>query len=481
MKLICIILITFSFNNFCFSEDEGREPAAFYEKHFTFTFKNTSLESALHIIAEKSGLHLKMNASVSGQVNYSLKDSTLEDAMEKITELNNLDYKISDGVLIVRRMGREVQASSSEATTSLAPLRGPASDLDLTYRSIPIRFASAHELALTLLKNVKNGESLTPDESSNSLIVYSSEDTFRKIQDFVALVDKRPFQILIEAKIVETSKNFARDLGISWGDPQAAGGTAPSAGILNPAPGNPNFVFRSVLGKLNDRTLELNLQAAETRGDAKVISRPKVFTLNNKKATIHSGVTYNIRTLTNIVSSGSASGGTSGGSSSSSVSGGLKEITSGLQLDVTPTVVGEGLVRLAIKVSNSEPDSGNAVDGIPGINDNSADTSILVKGGQTATIGGLLKNSVSKTEQGVPWLSSIPVLGWLFKSQTDRDTTSELVIFITPHVVDAVGEEKAALKEIEKSEDKTERKPAAEKIPEKVTEKVTEKPAPRIN
>jgi len=437
---ICLL-----FANPCLVWAGDREPASFFEKRFTINFKNTSVEDALNLIASKANLHLKLQGKLSGKINYAMVDSSLEDAMEKISEDNKLDYRVKDGTLVVGAAKENARSPASIGDTN-----GTLDDMDLIYRSIPINYSNAREMTISLLKTLHQGESLVADDVNNTLIVYSSQTTFKKIESFVALYDRRPFQILIEAQIVETTKNFARDLGISWGDLNATSGSTPNigGGILTPAPSNPNIVMRALMGTMDGRILEANLQAAETRGDAKVVSRPKVFTLNNRKATIHSGITYNIRTLSNVIAGGGApssgSPSTPGSTSGTSIAGGLMSISSGLELDVTPTVVGAGLVRLALKVTNSEPDTGAAVDGIPGINDNSAETAILVQGGQTATIAGLLKNAVSNTQQGVPWLSHLPVIGWLFSSHSDRDTTSELMIFITPHVVDAVGEQKSA-------------------------------------
>jgi len=267
------------------------------------------------------------------------------------------------------------------------------------------------------------------------LLLFSSLNTYKQVKTFITLYDKRPSQILIEAEIVETTKSFARDLGVSFGDMNATQGNAPTAGIINPSQSDPSLVLRGLLGSINGRILEARLLAAETRGDAKIISRPKVFALNNKKATIHSGITYNIKTLSAVTTAATGSSG-SNSSTPTAVTGGIVSIASGLELDVTPTVVGEGLVRLQVKVVNSEPDAATSVDGIPGINDNSADTSILVRTGETATMAGLIKNKKSDSTTGAPWISKVPVIGWLFSSKQVSDQTSELMIFLTPHVVD---------------------------------------------
>jgi type IV pilus assembly protein PilQ len=305
----------------------------------------------------------------------------------------------------------------------------------MIFRSIPILYANLHEILIHIQKTLQPGESAVADDSNNALVVFSGPETVAQIQSFIKLFDTRPTQILIEAQIVETTKNFARSLGVSWGEttiPHANGSTVT---ITNPGPSG-NVSLRGLLGSIDGHLLEANLTAAESRGDAKIVSRPKVFTLNNHKAIIHSGLTYNIKTLSGVASSSAGPSANAG-----QLTGGITAITSGLELEVTPGVVGDGLIRLAIKVKNSEPDLGSSVDGIPGLNDNSAETSILVKGGQTATMAGLLKNTASKNTSGVPWISHIPVIGWLFSANANSDVTSELMIFLTPNIVDVTGDQ----------------------------------------
>jgi type IV pilus assembly protein PilQ len=428
------------------------------EERFSINFRNTALSDALQLIAGKGHLQLKMPKDLEGRVNYSIRNSTLADALDSIATSNEIDYQIRGGFLVIAK-------KKSDSTTAPASLStsGPATNVDtrhpaslnpaspyekpgqgLTYRSVPVMYASARDLSQQLQKNLINGETIVSDDSNNVLLLFSTLGTYEQVKTFINLYDRRPSQILIEAEIVETTKSFARDLGVSWGDMNPTVGDPSTGGIINPSQPNPNLVLRGLLGSINGRLLEARLLAAESRGEAKIVSRPKVFALNNKKATIHSGLTYNVKTLSAVTTGGSSASSGSSNSSPSAVTGGIVSITSGLELDVTPTVVGDGLVRLVVKVTNSEPDVGSGVDGIPGLNDNSAETSVLVRGGDTATMAGLIKNSNSKNQSGVPWLSHIPVLGWLFSSNQKSEATSELMIFLTPHIIEVNAPDRVA-------------------------------------
>ena len=418
--------------------DGGHHPAAFYESRFTMAFRETPIEDALELIAHKAGLALKTEGSFRGDVTESLINSTLDEAMEKIASDHNFNYEIRKNTLYVTSEDSEDSGGSGGGGGGGSGSAGTAS-----FRAIPVLFANAREIMNGATKALKRSESLTVDDGTNSLILFGSDASFAKVKQYVALQDKAPKQILIEAQIVETTKNFSRDIGISWGEITNADTLVSprfSGSVTAPGPVPPIFTLKGLIGAVDGRALDAKLTAAETTGDAKVISRPKVFTLNNRRATVHSGITYNIKTLSTVDSKQGSSGSGSGGTNTQSgtVAGGLVEVKAGLNLEVTPTIVGDDHVKMTIKVENSEPNTGAAVDGIPGIVDNSADTSILVKSGQTATMAGLMKNSLSNTRNGVPWLSRIPVLGWLFSSHSDKDLTSELMIFITPHVMPTV-------------------------------------------
>ncbi|MCM2282515.1 MAG: hypothetical protein NDI61_11795 [Bdellovibrionaceae bacterium] len=398
-----------------------RMPASFVEKKFSVTVSDVSLPDLLKLIAQQGGVTIEVDESISGKASYSFQDTTLKDALERISRDHDFTFEVVDGVVFVDK---------TEKATSQT---GAGSGRGLGVRVIGIKNANAKEISDKLPKIFKTNESLLVDDATNSLVFYGSSGSYNKLLEFVQAFDQMPLQIMIESQILETSKNFVRDVGFRWGSTEAdptIGKHAVGNGFINTGvPSNPNLMGKFLLGWIDGKSLEAHLVAAESAGDAKIISRPNVMTLNNQPATISSGVTFNVKTLSSTTTGGGGSGGTA------TVAGGLQQVTAGLNLQVHPIVVGNGLIRLKINVSNSEPNDGLAVDGIPGIVDNSAMTSIIVRDGNTAAIAGLIKSTLSESENRAPLLSRIPILGWFFKSNSKKDRNSELVILITPRIV----------------------------------------------
>jgi type IV pilus assembly protein PilQ len=281
-------------------------------------------------------------------------------------------------------------------------------------------------------------------------------------------------QVLIEAKIVEVSTNYARDLGVQWGGQYrstsglgttvvsggttgvnsgtSTGGTSPSSAI--PAVGNTTF-FPSTgdigasgnafavnlpaavgagsggalgisFGKLGGKlSLDLQLSAMQTTGNGKILSNPKVLTINNKEAKISSGTDIPVRIV-------SATATTSGGSTNTA---GVQVISASLALSAIPTITNDDKIAMAIKVEKSEPDFSHEVDGIPTIVKRNANAEVVVNDGETIVLGGIITKNEAESEAAVPFLSKIPILGWLFKRKSTSHTEDELMIFITPTIV----------------------------------------------
>ncbi|RYZ96686.1 MAG: hypothetical protein EOP11_23120, partial [Proteobacteria bacterium] len=245
-------------------------------------------------------------------------------------------------------------------------------------------------------------------------------------------LDAIPAQVMIEAQIVETSNEFLRDLGVALGGGSTNGKHTVTGN--SPIAMSPNLGYNGLIsGKAFN--LDVKLNAAESRGDAKVISRPKVMTLNNKKARIESGLSINVRTLSTAISNPTvAAGDSSTGTAGLAATSGVTTLQAGLTLEILPTIVEGDLLRLAVNIANNQPDESATVDGIPTVHTNSANTSILVRSGETAIIAGLIKQENSKREGGVPVISAIPVIGTLFGSSSRTARNNELTIFITPTI-----------------------------------------------
>jgi type IV pilus assembly protein PilQ len=179
-------------------------------------------------------------------------------------------------------------------------------------------------------------------------------------------------------------------------------------------------------GKLGGKlSLDLQLSAMQTTGNGKILSNPKVMTLNNKEAKISSGTDIPVRTVVASATTGAGSTNTAS----------VQVISASLGLSVVPAITNDDRISLTIKVEKSEPDFSNQVEGIPTITKRNADTQLVVNNGETVVLGGILTKNEGESESGVPLLSKIPLLGWLFKKKSKFDNQSELMIFITPTIV----------------------------------------------
>jgi type IV pilus assembly protein PilQ len=276
---------------------------------------------------------------------------------------------------------------------------------------------------------------VSTDERTNVLIVKDVEEILDKAEQLVEYLDTQTPQVLIEARIVEATSTAALGLGIEWGTTHTYTdsnghptgvvfpynmGVGGAVSVPGPADrtGALGFSFGSV-GMINDLNLSLNVM--ESEGKIKIVSSPKVATLDNTEAMIQQGVSIPITTR-----------GTGGDVTT-------KYVDATLVLKTTPHITADGSILLSLEINKSEPDWSNAnYLGEPSIIKKEAKTEILVKSGDTVVIGGVYTNKTSITKRGVPLLSQIPILGWLFKSEESRVERSELLIFLTPRIMNKV-------------------------------------------
>jgi type IV pilus assembly protein PilQ len=282
--------------------------------------------------------------------------------------------------------------------------------------------------------------SLAVDTRTNTIIVNDTQAAISTITDLVATLDRPTPQIMIESRIVESSRNFLRDLGVQlagrteekinasfpnavsiFGAGTRAGSNVPGNFILDlpaqvgtGAGGSLGISFASIGGSF----LDVHLSALESSGRGKVISRPRIATLDNTEALIQSGRRIPFETT-------SANQGTQTQFADASIS-----------LRVTPRVTPHGFINMKIVASRNAADfTRTSRDGVPTIITREATTEMLVRDGDTVVIGGLYTHDMSTSEDGVPLFSKIPVLGWLFRRTRNLDTTDELLFFITPRII----------------------------------------------
>jgi type IV pilus assembly protein PilQ len=236
---------------------------------------------------------------------------------------------------------------------------------------------------------------------------------------------------MIEARIVETRKNFTRTLGIDWAiNGSAAAVTGNTTGLVFPAEvegtggvslvtGGANGFLNLTLGSLADTfNLDVNLVAAENEGLINILSAPKVATLNNERASIQSGFQIPIQTVSNNTVS-------------------VQFVNATLRLDVTPQVTAEGTILMDINIQKRNPEFALAVPGANAapISTKEARTRVIVRDGGTTVIGGIYEVSTNEGQDKVPGLANVPIIGHLFKNRRREDSNNELLIFITPRVI----------------------------------------------
>lgn len=406
---------------------------------FSMEFRNAEIRDVLRAVGQAANLNMIIGDDVSGQVTLSLKNVNLLDALQAVLKTKGFTYVREGNILRVLSLG-EVRYE------------------DLETRVFPLGYASGKEV-LTVIEKVKSSRAkVSVDKRMNALVVKDISLNIDSMERLLKNLDVRSPQVLIEARVVEVAKTYTRELGVQWGGQYTGNQTSFSGGqtgisgvsdsgvpavgsaILYPQTGDigpsgsayavnlPAAVgsgsggvlgvsFGSVNGKLN---LDLQLSAMVSTGNGKILSSPKILTMNNKKAVISSGVDIPVKVLMS----------TTIGSTNQ-----LEIISTSLSLTTTPTITADKRIAMVVHVEKSEPDFSQTVDGIPTVTKRMADAELVVNDGETVVLGGILTKSEGEYEAGVPFLSKIPVLGWLFKKKGTYDRQSELLIFITPTVV----------------------------------------------
>ena len=416
-------------------------------KKITMRMHETDVTVLLRALTRAVGLNLIVNENVKGSVNIDIKDASWDQVFLSILNTQGLSYAW-DGD-IIRIVTPEDKNRSLERLATDQKIKSQEKDMELVEplitQVIPVEFADANKLKeslSTFLSEKKEGQpigSVTVDEHTNSLIIQAIYGDLERIIPLIVELDKPTPQILIEAHIVEATKDVSMELGVQWGGLYNSGDLwvtpgANSSGVLNnslsaggidPTSGN---VFNSgdasasgltlgfALEDVGGGILAAQLSALQTEGKVNILSSPSITTLDNQKAVIESGQEVPYQTVEN-----------------GEVKIEYKKAV--LSLEVTPHVIGSSTLKLNINTKKDELDFANSVGGQPAIKTKKAFTNVLLFDGQTTVIGGLSKENSDKTESGVPWLKDIPIIGYLFKGKKTGDNLDEVLIFITPHIL----------------------------------------------
>jgi type IV pilus assembly protein PilQ len=403
-------------------------------------FQGADLRSVLRTFAEISSLNMVIDPAVQGTVEVALRDVPWDQALDMILRANKLGYLVDGNIVRIAPLNVFQQEEADRGKLEEEQQKNS----EKPSRVFRLSYAKAEELA-TLLKaaNVvsKYGQPQV-DPRTNTLIVTDLPDYLDRVGSLITTLDQPQPQVEIEARIVQTNKNYARALGIQWGflgkvDPTLGNTTPlafPNSGSLGGRTGGqqgPNGTATAVnlgvagassavglaLGSVNGAfNLDVVLSAAETSGNLKILSTPRVSTQNNVEAEITQGVQIPIQTVAN-----------------NTVTVNFKDAA--LTLKVTPQITAAGTVIMRIAVENAAPDFSRSVNNIPPINTQRANTQVLVNDGQTTVIGGIYTSTEQAQTDRTPGLGSIPLIRWLFKRDTVNDQSTELLIFITPKII----------------------------------------------
>jgi len=409
-------------------------------RRISLDLKEVDINDVLRLIAEVSDLNVIAGDEVTGKVTIRLVDVPWDQALDVILLTRGLGFVRVGTVLRIA----PAEQLKNEEEARLQERRSHEKLEDLTVKLQPVNYAAVDEVEKMVKKLLTARGVVNVDKRTNTVIIKDIPSVIDEATALIKAIDTQTPQVLIEAKVVEANLTFSRDIGTTWGfgaqpstDPFTSGSPprtdlGGSDFLLNTTNANSNNVLftnpitnvanglANVGAFLLDQKLNINfqLQAAEANGEGKVISSPRVVTLDNREAKILQGDSIPFQTFQN----GDAQ---------------LEFIDAVLSLTVTPHITADKSIIMKVEVTRNAPDNSVPTPtGSPAIAKNEAKTETLVADGQTLVIGGIYTIDKTEQESRVPYLFKIPILGNLFKEHQISDTRKELLIFLTPRVVE---------------------------------------------
>ena len=412
--------------------------------------KDVDLRDFFRLVHEISGLNVVVDPSVHGTLTIVLDDVPWDQALDIVLRNNDLDKQLDGNVL--RIATKDTMRKEAEENRDLAKAQAEAADTVTTTRVLS--YAKATTLVGTLKKFLSSRGDIIADDRSNTLIIRDIPSTLPVLDNLIRQLDQKSQQVEIEARVVAANRSFSRDIGTQFGfagaNPSGSNivsgssevGTSPVIRNFPPLPAPPVIVgtggptvtngslpLATNLGAAaptsgisysfssKNFALDMVITAAESKGVGKLLSKPKIITQNNQKATVKQGTKIPVQTVVNNTVS-------------------VQFVDAVLELDVTPQITADGTVYMDVTVENDQIDGSiPRVQGIPAIDTQSAETKVTVNDGATVVIGGIIVTQQTTQIEEVPVVGSIPLLGDLFKHTTVSSTSQELLFFLTPRIL----------------------------------------------
>lgn len=405
------------------------------KENINFDFQDQDILPMFRLFADISGCNLFLHPDIKGRCTMKFIDVPWNQALDTILKTFSLGKSIEGNIIRIAPHTVFAKESEEAAKAQEAGIRAEP----LATRIFPVSYAdvSVIEASVRNSKILTLRGSISVDKRTSTMLVRDVESVFPQVDNLLATLDRPTPQVMIEARIVEVNTSDVKDLGIQWGTFLKGTNTLTSLGgftglnkgpftgenFLVDFPGGAStgsgggFTF-GILNPAKTMGLDLQLSAVEELGKGKVISNPRIMTVDNGKAKILQGKSIPIRKLT----------------TEGTISTEFKDIS--LELNVQPHITPDNSISISLEIKKEELDlTLPSIEGVPGTDKKEAKTDVIIKDGETIVIGGIYKTNKFNQTTGIPGLMKIPILGWLFKKYKDEVTTNELLIFITPRIV----------------------------------------------
>ena len=405
LKLIFVALLFSTFLSAVHAED--------ISPPLNFDFQTIQVSSALQLLADYRGLNLVMDDSIRGSLSMRMKNVTWDEAIEYVSSSKGLLYTVEGNFLHVSSLQHQVERPV-QTYGSFGQAQNIQSTVNYTFKVTLFKVHNILSSDAIKAFPLDQGESLNFEDGSSVIVARMSDSRLSDFRSYLAAVDYSRKQVMIEARIVEVDRSYSKSLGVNWAGSVGSGAVTLAGSVPLGLSASAAAGFGIVSKAVN---LDATLNAMEQQGRGRVISRPRVYTSDRHQAKIIKGsqVPYQ----------------QSAGEGSTSIS--FKEAA--LSLDVTPFVNEKG-VLLDVILSKDEPDYSNAMNGVPPINTTSLTSRVFSGFGQTVALGGVYSDVDTTVTKSVPFFGSIPGFKWLFTSTSTVSNSTELVLFLTPVMVD---------------------------------------------
>ncbi len=412
------------------------ETGTFYGDPINLQVNDEDIGTVIGFIADYSGANIVISPGVTGKITIKLRNVPWDQALLTIMKTKGLGYVRTGNILRISPL----EDLQKEAQAAVDVRKSQIQIEPTVLKIIPLEYATSSEILPQITPFLtKDRGSVTEDKRTSSIVINDTKSVVAKVSKLIKELDLPPPQVLVEAKIVEATKIFAQSIGVRWGSNGVASQLSPTGGQNNQAINiTPRFQINNTqdASSLVDNTpfsggfsfgvldffgsIDAAIGLSETDSQVRVISSPRVTTLNNVEATITQS--SEIIRLQSLITPGAPAQVTP------------IAVPIALELKVTPQITSGSSVLMQLNIKNEFP--GEQVQGLSPKNTRQAVAKVLVESNKTAVIGGIFDKSSSLINVGVPVLKDIPLIGWLFKTKAVSKRDTEIMIFVTPRILD---------------------------------------------